>query len=112
MNALGHEQAKEALEHAHPRSNHWRSLEKHFLAKHEFCIVCGGKASVAHHVKPYHLFPELELDEKNLVAVCTDGPGLNCHLAIGHCGNWHDYNPFVRHDADRYRLIIAHRKLG
>ena len=47
------------------------------------CAACGRKDYLnAHLVKPYHLFPELELSRDNLIPLCE---GVNaCHYICGH----------------------------
>ena len=51
-----------------------------------------------HHVRPFHLFPNLELDPANLLTLCETGG--NCHIMIGHLKNWKSYNLDVRKDAE------------
>ena len=52
------------------RSSKWGSLEKKILSEHPVCEVCGtNKHLQVHHIKPFHLYPELELDENNLIVV-------------------------------------------
>ncbi len=59
---------------------------------------------VAHHVKPFHLFPNLELDHENLVTLCESKKyGVNCHLWFGHLGNFKLYNPDGISDAVMWR---------
>lgn len=51
---------------------------------------------MAHHIIPFHLAPDLELDESNLLPLCEAGKyGINCHLLIGHVGNFRRANPNV-----------------
>lgn len=60
------------------------------------CIVCGGRKKVqAHHKYPFHLFPSLEMNEQYWRALCEGDPRLNCHLLIGHGGNFSGFNPLV-----------------
>jgi hypothetical protein len=63
-----------------------------------------------HHVKPFHLHPELELEESNLISLCM---GDNeCHLFIGHGDSFKCYNPNVREDAAKFMTSSAkERKL-
>jgi 5-methylcytosine-specific restriction protein A len=80
------------------RAGGWRTVEKHFLIAHPICAVCGGKKWLqVHHKKPFHLHPELELDDKNLITLCMGRK--ECHLKIGHGNNWKAYNPHVELDA-------------
>jgi len=79
------------------RSGKWRGVRDDFL-RGKRCEVCGGRKSLtAHHEIPFHLAPDLELDPGNLIALCQAGRfGINCHLLIGHVGNWQRTNVTVR----------------
>jgi hypothetical protein len=78
------------------RSPHWDALRKDYLWWHPKCAACGGYTSVqVHHVAPFHLVPEMELDSDNLISLCM-APGKHCHLLIGHGDNFKYYNPSVR----------------
>ncbi|GAC1479200.1 MAG: hypothetical protein NVS1B16_10100 [Pseudarthrobacter sp.] len=87
------------LAQAGKRSSAWPALEKKFRKEHPSCAACGAKRWLAvHHVRPFHLFPALELEPSNLITLC--GPlGKDCHLSLGHGGNWTAWNPNVRRDA-------------
>jgi len=72
------------------RSSKWRKLEKDFLEKNSFCAVCGSKQTLnVHHIKPFHLYPELELDVNNLITLCMGKK--ECHLLIGHGADFKAY---------------------
>ncbi len=75
------------------RSPKWPALRAAFLVNRK-CECCGRRTNLnAHHIKPYHLFPSLELDVSNLLALCEGGP-WNCHFLIGHAGkSWKWYHP-------------------
>jgi hypothetical protein len=83
----------------HPRSPKWHALQKAFLKESPECAnpACRSKKSLnVHHVLPYHLFPNLELHKDNLLTLCMDV--RDCHLKLGHGGNFKTYNPHVRMD--------------
>lgn len=82
----------------HARSPEWHRVEQEHLAKEPFCRYCGGtKLLQVHHVSPFHLDPQRELDPSNLITLCEDyKDGVECHLHIGHLGNWKTFNPHVR----------------
>ena len=82
------------------RSSKWRKTRDRFL-KGKVCVVCGGRRRlIAHHEIPFHIAPDLELDEDNLMALCEGKRyGINCHLLIGHLGNWRRANIIARADA-------------
>lgn len=80
------------------RSPRWPAVRSAFLVG-KVCAVCGrSDALVPHHIYPVHLFPELELNPGNLIALC-EGRTVNCHLAVGHLFNWASYNKDVVADA-------------
>jgi formate dehydrogenase assembly factor FdhD len=82
------------------RSSKWPKVREEHLKKNNVCAVCGGdKKLEVHHKKPFHLHPELELEPSNLVTLCEAlNKGLNCHLLIGHLGNYKNMNPDVDKD--------------
>ena len=86
------------------RSNRWPTVRKNFLLKNPVCVVCGGNKQLeVHHKKPFHLHPQLELDPKNLITLCEElKDGVNCHLFIGHAGNFKGYNADVAGDAPQW----------
>ena len=88
----------------HERSGKWRYVRDGFL-RGKCCAVCGGKRSlIAHHEVPFHLAPEYELDLSNLIPLCESKRyGINCHLLIGHLGNWRRVNVTVRADIAYWR---------
>lgn len=94
---------------ATPRSSQWRKVRLEHLERFPECAACGRKQALeVHHVLPFHLFPEHELDYDNLVTLC-EWPSLNCHLLFGHCMDWRHYNPSARGDAARNFNMIRGR---
>jgi hypothetical protein len=86
------------------RSSHWPAVRAAHLKDHPGCAVCGDTKHVnVHHIHPFHLHPQLELDPENLITLCEDEHYVNCHLFIGHLGNFHGYNPAVIADAAEWR---------
>lgn len=84
-----------------PRDPRWPGVRREHLRREPACRACGSRRNLqVHHKQPYHLFPELELERKNLITLCEEA-GSNHHLVVGHRGDWHDYNPNVEADADR-----------
>jgi hypothetical protein len=83
------------------RSPHWPHVRAAFLHG-KACAACGGSENLeAHHKKPFHLHPDLELDPSNLICLC-EKPSHNCHFIFGHAGNWHGYVPTVEADAAKH----------
>lgn len=86
---------------AGPRSPHWHRVRDEHLAAHPTCAACGGRAHLnVHHIQPFHLFPDLELDPKNFITLC-ENPDRHCHIRVGHSWNFSAYNPHVVEDAAR-----------
>lgn len=68
------------------RSSQWRSVRARHVASFPYCALCGAEPKLlkpleAHHIRLFHLAPELELDTNNLVVLCR-----NCHYQAGHLG--------------------------
>lgn len=83
------------------RSPLWGKTRDHFIESHPTCAACGSKKDLqVHHIKPFHLHPELELNETNLITLCMDEN--NCHLNIGHGDNFKAYNPNVLDDCKSF----------
>lgn len=90
------------------RSPRWNKVKAMHLAMEPTCAACGGEVRLqVHHIKPYHLQPELELDLSNLVTLCM-GPN-ECHLHVGHGDDFKAYNPDVLYDAHD---VLAARQKG
>jgi len=94
------------------RSNKWPAVRKKFLAENPACAVCGatnGKREV-HHIHPFHLHPELELDPTNFITLCENKKdGVNCHLLFGHFGNFKSVNVNVVEDSKIWNKKIKER---
>ena len=92
--------------HGMERSPKWPRVQDKHLKKFPTCAACGGIANLnVHHKKPFHLFPEHELDLNNLITLCMD---KECHEKIGHGGNFKDYNPEVTTDSAK---VLANQSL-
>jgi 5-methylcytosine-specific restriction endonuclease McrA len=84
------------------RSSKWASLRATFLKDNPRCESCDSDSSLeVHHIKPFHIHPELELDQSNLLTLCK-----HCHLVIGHL---RDYKLFNR-DLPRMAFDFKNRK--
>ncbi len=84
-----------------PRSSRWASVREAHLLVQPNCQVCGASEAQCrskgvhlnvHHIKPYHLHPEDELDPSNLITLCEGGHDTNCHLMWGHLGCFRSIN--------------------
>ena len=79
------------------RSSKWPGVEHAHLKQFPTCAACGSAKHVqVHHMRPFHLHPELELDPNNLISLCMDN---DCHIYIGHGDDFKAYNPNVKEDA-------------
>lgn len=84
------------------RDPRWGKKRAEHLLIEPTCRVCGGTEELTvHHVKPFHLYPEYELKDWNLITLCESKKawGFNCHLVIGHLGNFKNWNAWVRQDS-------------
>lgn len=95
------------------RSGEWPKARAAHLAKHPECAVCGErKKAEVHHIRPFHLHPELELDPANFITLCEDDDdGVNCHLFFGHLGNFKSFNVNIVNDAAYWQYKISHRPM-
>lgn len=89
------------------RSPLWSMVRDRFVRENPLCAACGRREQLeVHHVKPFYLFPQLELDPTNLVTLCEGT--RNCHYTFGHAYNWRGYNPGVRTDVQQFRERVYH----
>ncbi len=94
----------------HIRSSRWPAVRKAFLVG-KSCAACGGIDSLeAHHMKPFHLYPELELDPNNLLALC-EKPSHSCHFTFGHFWNWSKYNEQVIADTTAWFTKVERNRM-
>ena len=93
------------------RSDRWPTVRKQHLLAHPTCELCGGHEDLeVHHKQCFHLHPELELDPTNLITLCeAKKNGVNCHLFLGHLGNFKSVNVTVAVDAKLWRIRIVNR---
>ena len=116
MNLLQHvvDVAKGTVPLGMPRSGKWPAARAAHLKDHPCCAVCGSSEKVeVHHIHPFHLHPDLELDPTNFVSLCeSDKAGVNCHLHYGHLGNFKSFNVDVVADAALWFDKIYHRPDG
>ena len=99
------------------RSSRWETVRKNHLKENPTCAACGNTEGVqVHHMRPFHIYPELELDPTNFITLCeNDKDGLNNnkdnhHLHLGHHGDWKNFNDKVLDEVNDYRLNES--KLG
>lgn len=92
------------------RSPLWPHVRRQHLKRFPTCAVTGVTNDLeVHHVKPYNLHPDLELDPKNLITLTTKFGSLNAHLWFGHLGLFTSYNETVREDAAAWNKKITER---
>lgn len=79
------------------RSPQWSAVRAKHLLKQPSCQVCGATTNIeVHHIRPFHIHPQLELDDNNLITLCTGNKTINCHLRFGHLDNFRTkWNPNI-----------------
>jgi hypothetical protein len=93
-----------------PRSSCWVKIREEYIRKHFICEACGSTEDLqVHHVIPFNLDSSKECDPENLITLCARKTH-NCHLWIGHGGNYKTYNPNCREDAQYFHTMITSRK--
>lgn len=91
------------------RSTKWPAVRRRIL-KGAQCAACGSQDKLrAHHVESVTDAPHRELDETNIIVLCESGIDYNCHLMIGHNGEWQQSNPFARQDAEARQRELSDR---
>ena len=74
------------------RSARWDELAEAVIKRDGKCQVCGFASHLqVHHIIPFHVAPEYELDPKNCITLCMSKQ--RCHFVYGHLSNWSSYNP-------------------
>lgn len=93
----------------HKRSSKWASVRRRHLKTNPECALCGGTAKLnVHHIKPFHVYPELELEPTNLITLCEDkGGGVYCHLFFGHLGDYKSINVDILEDIKHWKEKLA-----
>lgn len=83
------------------RSPLWRYVRAQHLKRNPTCAVCGGTEKLeVHHIRPFHINPELELNPNNLITLCeSKKKGVTCHQFFGHLGDYRKVNLDVEVDA-------------
>lgn len=96
------------------RSGHWPTIRKEHLEKNPKCAVCGGDQKLeVHHIRPFHLHPDLELDLTNLITLCESmHNGVNCHLLFGHLGSFKSFNVDVNKNSSEWIDKIKNRPVS
>ncbi|MBU0665338.1 MAG: HNH endonuclease [Proteobacteria bacterium] len=89
------------------RSPGWKKVrEGRIKIDGKRCRACTKKFNLqVHHIQPFHLQPELELDLDNTLTLCG-----RCHLLIGHLDCWQSANQNVLVDVTTISLRIKERK--
>jgi len=91
------------------RSPKWHGVRDAYLHTHNTCASCGATKNLqVHHIEPFHLFPEKELEPTNFITLCEEKGEAGCHLKSGHLGNWKTNNANVVKDAQD-KLDTIHR---
>jgi 5-methylcytosine-specific restriction endonuclease McrA len=89
------------------RSPRWDNVREYHLEIYPTCAACGRNVNTqVHHIKPFHLYPELELDRNNLITLC-ENKETKCHLKIGHMGSWRRINPDVTQSASEFKENLS-----
>lgn len=94
------------------RSPHWPEARDGHLKEFPFCFGCGTNEKVeVHHILPFHLFPEFELDPRNWLSLCMKR-GHECHFRLGHLFDWSAWNPDVVLEAKKFHSQVRNRALS
>lgn len=95
------------------RSPLWEQTKREYFKTHlKICAGCGTvKGIQVHHIKDFSDFPEDELKPKNFLLLC-ENTTQNCHINIGHSGNFKSINPNSVADAKANLERFRNRPMG
>lgn len=81
------------------RSSKWHNVRLQHLKDNPKCAACGRETGLeVHHIVPYNINPQLELDSNNLITLCDK----YCHFVFGHLMDWKSWNSNVVEDCKTY----------
>jgi len=87
------------------RSPKWSKVRKNHIKKEPVCQACGTSNKLeVHHIEPYHVNPNRELDPDNLITLCK-----TCHLVFGHLMDYKSWNKDVVTDARNQYNKVTNR---
>jgi hypothetical protein len=87
------------------RSANWKIIRRQHLGENPFCSGCKKTDKLeVHHIEPYHVNPNRELDPSNLITLCK-----SCHFTIGHLMDWNSWNIDVIMDCKVYLNKVKNR---
>ena len=91
------------------RADNWLEFRDAYVRDNPCCVICGARKKLqVHHIVPFHIAPDLELDRTNLLTLCVNKKhGINCHLLVGHLGNYRKTNPNVVLDAMTWKYKLG-----
>ena len=87
------------------RSSQWSGVRKENIKS--YCEFCERKPLLGlnlHHILPFHLYPEAELDPTNFITVCR-----HCHLYFAHLGSFKSFNKDIKKEAEEWQTKRKHR---
>lgn len=85
------------------RSPKWETVRKIHLKTFPVCAACGCDQHLqVHHIVSFHVDKSLELEPTNLITLCEGKGDHQCHLNIGHLGNFKNNNPNVMEDSKKF----------
>jgi hypothetical protein len=88
------------------RSSNWRNVRAEHLKQYPECAACGRKDNLeVHHIIPYHICPDKELDPTNLITLCDK----YCHFVFGHLMDYKSWNVNVIEDCQKYSIDKKNR---
>lgn len=83
------------------RSGAWARIRNQHVEAHPRCEACGSKVELnVHHLQPFHVHPELELDPDNLITLCRKH-----HFWLGHHGDWSEVNLNCLQEVKEYKRL-------
>lgn len=88
------------------RDPRWAQFRREIIFQRGYKCEATGKTEniELHHCKPFHKYPELELDPDNVILL-----ERGVHFDIAHLCSWRSWNKDIKEDARKLREKIANR---
>ncbi len=87
------------------RSSKWPSFIKKIKKEVGRCAVCAKRKGLeGHHIRPFHIYPDLELNPDNITILCR-----RHHFILGHLEYWKSYNPQMAETISYFRSLLIHK---
>ena len=92
------------------RNSGWHKASEAYIREVGQCEFCGAKLGEegveleVHHVEPFHVRPDLEMEKSNWAVLCRKPH--DCHRLVGHFRNFSLWNPLLRPFLEIWKFVL------